>query len=92
MTDDSPSRSGYQVSSGLLARKGSAEPLSKSAISLILASDKRVFQTDDERLTEAVVDATLDILMEQPGLGRAKVAASLTDLLDPTLINVLRRS
>ena len=90
MTEDRPSHSGYHVSSRMLAKKGGAEPLSNTGNPLILASSKHVIQTDDERLTDAVVEATLDVLLERPSGGTAKVAASLTDLLDPTLINALR--
>jgi hypothetical protein len=93
MSDDPTNRGSYRISSGILAKKGNAEPLSKSAISLILASDKQARETDDERLTGAVVEATLELLVETPGASaKAKSAASLTDLLDPNLINVLRRS
>ena len=92
MTDDRPSHSGYHVWSRVLAKKGGAEPLSNTENPLILASDEQVIQTDDQRLTDAVIDATLDILIEPPRSGRApQGAAPLTDLLDPTLVNALRR-
>ena len=92
MTDDRPNRGGYHVSSRLLAKKGGAEPLSNSGISLILARDKQSLQTDDERLTDAVIDATLDLLKGPSGGGRApRGAAPLTDLLDPKLIDAARR-
>ncbi len=91
MTDDRQSHSGYHISSRLLAEQGVAEPLSKSGSPLILASDKYGMQTDDEHLTEIVIDATLDILVERPRGGRApRGAAPLTDLLDPTLIDAAR--
>ena len=92
MTDDLSGRSGYQVSSSLLAKKGNAEPLTKSAISLILANEKHLLPTDDQHLTDTVIDATLDLLSEPSGGIKKKATASLTDLLNPTLINVLRRT
>ena len=93
MSDNPSNHSGYRISSGILAKKGTAEPLSKSAISLILASDKQAGDTDGERLTDAVMEATLELLTEPPdGNGKSKSVAALTDLLDPNLINVLRRS
>ena len=92
MTEDPSGRSGYQVSSNLLAKKGNAEPLTKSAISLILANEKHASPTDDQHLTDAVIDATLELLSEPSGEKQKKATASLTELLDPALINVLRRS
>jgi len=92
MTDDRPSHSGYHVSSRLLAKKGGAEPLSDRGNPLIIAGDKHRIQTDEEHLTDAVIDATLDILIERPRGGRARQgAAPLTDLLDPALTDVARR-
>jgi len=88
MTDDLSGRSGYQISSSLLAKKGNAEPLTKSAISLILANGKHASPTDDQHLT----DATLNLLLDPSGGAKKKATASLTDLPDPALINVLRRS
>jgi hypothetical protein len=92
MNDDPQDDSVYQVSSNLLATKGRAEPLTKSAISLILANEKQAAPTDDQCLTDAVIDSTLDLLTREPGTGKPKAAASLTDLLDPNLINAVRRS
>ena len=90
MIDDR--HSGYHVLSRLLAKKGGAEPLSKTANPIILANDKGGMQTDGEHLTDAVIDATLELLMEPPRSGRAsRGAAPLTDLLDPTLIDAARR-
>jgi len=93
MTDnDRSSRSGYRVTSHLLATKGGAEPLSKPGNPFMLVRDNHVVRTDEERLAEAVIDATLDILMEPPPGGRApRGAAPLTDLLDPKLIDAARR-
>ncbi len=92
MIDDRPSHSGYHVLSRLLAKKGGAEPLLKTGNPLILATDKYGMQSDDEHLTDAVIAATLDILIERPRSGRApQGAAPLTDLLDPALIDAARR-
>jgi hypothetical protein len=92
MTDDRPDHSGYHVSSRLLARKGGAEPLSDRGTPLIIAGDKHRIQMDDEHLADAVIDATLDILIERPQGGRARQgAAPLTVLLDPALIEAARR-
>ena len=92
MTEDRPSHSGYHVSSRVLAKKGGAEPLSNTGNPLILARDKYRTQTDDEHLTGAVINATLDILIPTPRGGRTpQGAAPLTDLLDVTLIDAARR-
>jgi len=90
--DGRSSRSGYRVSTRLLATKGGAEPLSKPGNPFMLVKDNHVVRTDEERLTEAVIDATLDILMEPPSSAKApRGAAPLTDLLDPKLIDAGRR-
>ena len=92
MTNDGPGRSGFHVSTRMLAKKGGAEPLPTTGNPVILTSENQPIQTDDQRLTDAVIDATLDILIEPPRRGRAaQGAAPLTDLLDPTLIESARR-
>lgn len=92
MTDDRPGRSTYHVSSRVLARKGGAEPLPTTGKPIVLAAEYHRTATDDEHLTDAVTDATLEILMEPPRKGRApRGAAPLTDLLDPALIEATRR-
>ena len=79
-------------SSRVLARKGGAEPLSTTGNPLILVRDKHDIQIDDVHLTDAVIDATLDILVAPPRTVRApQAAAPLTDLLDPKLIGAARR-
>ena len=92
MTNDRPARGDYRVSSRLLAKKGGAEPLSNTGSPLILARDKDAAETDETRLTDAVIDATIDVLTEPPGRRRSpQAAAPLTDLLDPALIGAARR-
>jgi hypothetical protein len=92
MTKGGPGRSGFHVSTRLLAKKGGAEPLPTTGNPIILSDDRQPIQTDGQYLTDAVIDATLDILVEPPRKGRPpQGAASLTDLLDPTLIDSGRR-
>ena len=92
MTDDRPAHSGYHVLSRLLAKKGGAEPLPNSGNPVILAREKGALETDDEHLTNAVIEATVNVLVHGPGSGRRpRGAARLTDLLDPGLIDAVRR-
>lgn len=92
MADDRAGRRLYRVSSQLLARKGSAEPLSKPGNPFTLVNEGEDVETDETHLTDAVIDATLDLLVDQPPRIRApRGAASLTDLLDPTLVEAVRR-
>ncbi len=92
MTNDGPGRSGFHVSTRMLAKKGGAEPLPTTGNPVILTSENQPIQTDDQHLMDAVIDATLDILIEPPRKRRSpQGAAPLTDLLDPTLIDSARR-
>lgn len=92
MTDDRPDRGGYRIASRVFADKGAAEPLPSTGKPVVLATEHRRVPTDDEHLTEAVIDATLDILVERPRRGRApRGAAALTDLLDPALVGAASR-
>ena len=93
MTEDPTVPGNYRISPSLLAKKGTAEPLSKSGLSLILANEKNAQPSDDRQMTNAVIESTLDLLLDDPGKSaKAKAASPLTDLLDPTLINAVRRS
>jgi hypothetical protein len=49
-------------------------------------------QSDDQRLADAIVDATLELLSGPPERGkRPRGAAALTDLFDPSLTEAGRR-
>ena len=86
MSDEPPTGKDYQLSVRLLARKGSAVPLQAKGEGTVLsrgADDA----TADERLTEAIVESTLELLTAHRKRKNApKAPAALTDLFDSTLV------
>ncbi len=78
----------FNISLQLLARKGGAGPLERNVPGIELVGHAVPTRTDDNRLKDAVVRATLDRLAPSANAARKPVAA-LTDLLDPTLVGAV---
>ncbi len=90
MSSESPNNRNYRLSARLLATKGSAEPLQAKGGGVVLSRGAE--PTEDERLVEAVVGSTLDLLTACSKRGSSpKAPAALTDLFDPTLAGGIRK-
>jgi len=76
----------YRTRATLLARKGAAEPLLRNEARLELVGDGPADASDDARLADAVVEAAAEALLRTRS---RKPVASLTDLLDESLIGVV---
>lgn len=87
MTGDRSDKGTYYVSRRLLARKGGAGPLQARGEGVVLARDPATGPLDDQQLTEAVMETTLDLLTGRAPRGKPpKAVAALTDLYDPALV------
>lgn len=79
----------YRVSAQLLADKGGATPASRRANRLELVESAGAEVDDDSRMTDAVLQATLQALAEPPGPRRGrKPAASMVALYEERLDGV----
>ena len=86
MSGEPPISKDYQLTVRLLARKGSAEPLQAKGEGMVLSRGADE-PTADERLTEAIVESTLELLTAHRKRGNApKAPAALTDLFDSALV------